>query len=286
MAERRMFAKTIIDSDAFLDMPQSTQLLYFHLSMRADDDGFINNPKSITRNVRCNEDDLKLLAVKKFIIPFESGVVVIKHWKIHNYIRSDRYKPTKYKGEISILNLDENNAYTLDGIPGGIPSDNQMDTQVRLGKVRLELGKDNNSISKDILVPKDLVPIQEAWNSLGLSKINSIKGNRLKLLNARVKEYGIDTILKAIEEIKKSSFLIGQNKTGWVIVFDWFVKPNNFPKVLEGNYTDKEGNYGNSNGSNTENTSDYTGVKRQADIHAPGPTAEELRRAEEEGLFD
>ena len=84
---RRMFAKTIIDSDAFLDMPQSTQLLYFQLSMRADDDGFVNNPKSIMRNVGCKEDDMRVLSGKKFIIPFESGVIVIKHWKIHNYIQ-------------------------------------------------------------------------------------------------------------------------------------------------------------------------------------------------------
>ena len=147
MAERRMFAKTIIDSDAFLDMPQSSQLLYFHLSMRADDDGFINNPKAIMRNCNCSEDDLKLLAMKKFIIPFESGVVVIKHWKIHNYIRNDRYKETKYKEEKSTLMLDENNSYTacrqlVDSVDTtGIPSDNQMDTQDRLGKVRL--GKDS-----------------------------------------------------------------------------------------------------------------------------------------------
>ena len=84
MAERRMFAKTIIDSDLFLDMPMSTQLLYFHLSMRADDDGFINNPKKIQRMIGCSEDDLKMLIMKQFIIPFESGVVVIKQWRIHN----------------------------------------------------------------------------------------------------------------------------------------------------------------------------------------------------------
>lgn len=144
MAERRMFAKTIIDSDAFLDMPQSSQLLYFHLAMRADDDGFINNPKAIMRNCNCSEDDLKLLAIKKFIIPFETGVVVIKHWKIHNYIRNDRYKETKYKEEKSLLLLDENNSYTACALPSdnqmdtvGIPSDNQMDTQVRLGEVSL-----------------------------------------------------------------------------------------------------------------------------------------------------
>ena len=99
MAERRMFAKTIIDSDAFLDMPLSTQALYFHLSMRADDDGFINNPKKIQRMVGCSDDDLKLLCAKNFIIPFESGIVVIKHWRIHNYIRNDRYKPTTYADE-------------------------------------------------------------------------------------------------------------------------------------------------------------------------------------------
>lgn len=101
----------------------------------------------------------------------------------------------------------------------------------------------NDSISKDILVPKHLVPIQDKWNSLGLSKIRDIKGNRLKLLNARIKEYGIDGVLEAIENIKTSSFLKGQNKNNWVIVFDWFIKPNNFIKVLEGNYNNDKNEY-------------------------------------------
>ena len=136
MAERRMFAKTIIDSDAFLDMPLSTQSLYFHLSMRADDDGFINNPKKIQRMVGASEDDLKLLIAKNFIIPFESGIVVIKHWKIHNYIRNDRYKETVYQEEKALLDVKDNNAYTV-----GIPSGYQMETQVRLGKDRI--GKDS-----------------------------------------------------------------------------------------------------------------------------------------------
>lgn len=114
MAERRMFAKTIIDSDAFLDMPLSTQALYFHLSMRADDEGFINNPKKIQRMIGCSEDDLKLLIAKNFIIPFETGIVVIKHWRIHNYIRSDRLIKTKYTDERDRLELKENGAYTLD----------------------------------------------------------------------------------------------------------------------------------------------------------------------------
>ena len=147
MAERRMFAKTIIDSDAFLEMPLSTQALYFHLSMRADDEGFINNPKKIARMIGAADDDLKVLITKRFIIPFESEIVVIKHWRIHNYIRGDRCKPSVYEEEKSMLTIKDNGAYTV-GIPSdnqmatiGIPTDNQMTTQVRLGKDRL--GKDS-----------------------------------------------------------------------------------------------------------------------------------------------
>ena len=150
MAERRMFAKTIIDSDAFLDMPLSTQALYFHLSMRADDDGFINNPKKIQRMIGACDDDLKVLIVKRFIIPFESGIVVIKHWKIHNYIRNDRYKETVYQEEKAQLTEKENKSYSVcNGMTLGIPNGNktvyQMDTQVRLGKDRID--KDNNILS-------------------------------------------------------------------------------------------------------------------------------------------
>lgn len=140
MAERRMFAKTIIDSDAFLDMPLSTHALYFHLSMRADDDGFINNPKKVQRMIGASDDDLKLLVAKRFIIPFESGIVVIKHWKIHNYIRSDRYKPTNYTEEKAMLETKKSGAYT-ERLTSGIPNDNQMDTQYRLGED--SIGEDN-----------------------------------------------------------------------------------------------------------------------------------------------
>lgn len=130
MAEKRMFSKTIIDSDAFLDMPLSTQALYFHLSMRADDDGFINNPRKIQRMIGCGEDDLKLLIAKKFVIIFESGVIVIKHWRIHNYIQKDRYKETVYRKEKSMLSLKENKAYTLGKINGddNMQNVNNLDT--------------------------------------------------------------------------------------------------------------------------------------------------------------
>lgn len=120
MARKRMFDIEIVDTDLFLDMPQSTQNLYFHLGMRADDDGFVSNPKKIIRTIGANEDDLKILTTKKFIIPFEIGVIVIRHWKINNYLRSDRYTETIYKEEKRQLTEDENGVYNL-----GIPNDNQ-----------------------------------------------------------------------------------------------------------------------------------------------------------------
>ena len=102
MAERRMFSKSIIDSDIFLDMPLSTQCLYFHLSMRADDDGFVNKTKRIMRMIGSSDDDLRILIAKNFVLPFESGLVVITHWKVHNYIQKDRYRPSTEKEKLLI----------------------------------------------------------------------------------------------------------------------------------------------------------------------------------------
>ena len=142
MAERRMFAKTIIDSDMFIDMPMSARLLYYDLAMRADDDGFVNSPKKIMRFVGASMDDMNVLIAKQFIIPFESGVVVIKHWKIHNYIQKDRYKATSYQAEKESLTL-KNGTYYTDDLPDVSNLDTEciqdvysLDTQVRLGKVR------------------------------------------------------------------------------------------------------------------------------------------------------
>jgi hypothetical protein len=135
-----MFTQKIVDSDAFLDMPLSTQALYFHLNMRADDDGFINNPKKIQRMIGCCDDDLKLLIAKRFIIAFETGVVVIKHWRMHNLLRKDRYNPTQYQEEMTRLMLKDNGSYTeslpiLDNMATTWqPNDNQMATQDSIGK--------------------------------------------------------------------------------------------------------------------------------------------------------
>jgi len=130
MAERRMFAKSIVDSDVFLDMSLSTQALYFHLAMRADDDGFVNNPKKVMRMIGACNDDFKILLAKRYVLGFESGVVVIKHWKIHNYIQKDRYKETLYKEEKTLIETKLNSSYTE-----CIQNVSNLDTQVRLGKV-------------------------------------------------------------------------------------------------------------------------------------------------------
>ncbi len=137
MAERRMFAKSIIDSDAFLDMPLSAQALYFHLSMRADDEGFVGNPKRIRSMIGASEDDYKLLIVKRFLLVFPSGVVVIKHWKIHNYIQSDRCKPTTYMEERATLSLDGKKAYVECVDTPCIQNGYNSDTQVSIGKVSI-----------------------------------------------------------------------------------------------------------------------------------------------------
>lgn len=113
MANKRMFTMKIVDSDSFLDMPLSTQCLYFHLNMRADDDGFIGNPKRICKLIGCNDDDLKLLIAKRFVLVFDNGVIVIKHWRMHNTIQKDRYTPTTYSDELKQLGIKDNKSYTL-----------------------------------------------------------------------------------------------------------------------------------------------------------------------------
>ena len=234
MAERRMFAKTIIDSDAFLDMPATTQLLYFHLSMRADDDGFINNPKSIMRNARCNDDDLKLLIAKKFIIPFESGIVVIKHWKIHNYIAKDRYTETKYKEEKSTLMLDKNKAYTT-----CIQPVYEMDTQVRLGKDSLGKVSIEEKSKEKINVRIDYQKVIDCFNEtcVSLPSVKTLSESRKKAIKGICKKYSSDEIKEAFKLAESSDFLKGKNDRKWTANFDWIMKDANLAKILDGNYT-------------------------------------------------
>ena len=245
MAERRMFAKTIVLSDAFLDMPLSARCLYFTLGMFADDDGFVNSPKGIMRQCGASEDDLRVLIAKKFLLVFESGVIVIKHWRINNYLRNDRYLPTKYRDEKELLTIEENGAYTMtenDGIPNvGIPNSGIPSIgKDRIGNNKLLSNDNSSSIEIDEHTPYQW--LIDAWNTLESYGIKPIKrfvdgSTRYTQMRTRVKQYGKEAILEAIENIKYSDFLQGKTgKKAWVITFDWFIKPSNFPKVLEGNY--------------------------------------------------
>ncbi|MEE0266285.1 MAG: hypothetical protein UD936_11740 [Acutalibacteraceae bacterium] len=250
MAERRMFAKTIIDSDAFLEMPLSSQALYFHLSMRADDDGFINNPKKIQRMINASEDDLKLLIAKDYIIPFETGIIVIKHWKIHNYIRSDRYKPSIFK-EKELVKVDSQSIYQpIDSMDtNGIPTDNQtvyqMDTQDRLGKesiVKDSIVKDNIllSVSTDTKQKINYENIMNLFNSVcvSLPKIRNLTDLRKQKIRKANKELNGD-FENFFKRIESSDFLTGKNGSWNGCNFDWIFKPQNLIKIIEGNYDNK-----------------------------------------------
>lgn len=242
MAERRMFAKQIIDSDAFLDMPLSTQALYFHLSMRADDEGFINNPRKIQRMIGASDDDLKLLAAKNFIIPFESGVVVIKHWKIHNYIRTDRLHLTKYTDEKAALSVKENGAYTImsDICQSDVSQlDGEMDTEVRLGKVRLgevRLGEVRQGSC-------NYQQIADMYNDTCVSfpRLTTLSEARKKAIKARFNNYTLEDFKKLFTKAEASTFLKGGNNRNWTATFDWLIKDTNMAKVLDGNYDDRAG---------------------------------------------
>ena len=199
MAERRMFAKTIIDSDAFLEMPTTSQLLYFHLAMRADDDGFVNKPKSLMRMVGCKDDDLKLLFVKKFLIPFDSGVVVTKHWKIHNYIRKDTYTETKYKEERASLELDENSAYRLaDATPLQLRDESvtSPSTQVRLGQD--STGKDRLGEDKEEAAP----PTRKRFTPPTVDEVRAYCQDR---------QNGVDP-QRFVDYYSSNGWMVGKNK--------------------------------------------------------------------------
>lgn len=244
MAERRMISLKVIDTDKFLDMPLSTRYLYHELNARADDDGFIGSPKKIAKMVGGSDDDLRLLAAKEFVIPFRSGVIVIKHWRMNNYIRSDRYNATAYQDEKQMLSIEKNGTYRLvsddlDTVctPFGIPDGNQLvgtlDTQVRLGKV---------SIDKDILPAEVNAFFEKVW---ALYPNKKGKGQVSKTQKAKLAKIGLEQLTRCIDrylsELKKDEWRKPQNgstffNSGYVDYLD-----DNFSSIVEGG--DKSDNW-------------------------------------------
>lgn len=188
MAQKRMFSKKITDSDKFLDLPLTAQALYFHLNMHADDDGFIDSTKTIKRMIGASDGDLRMLFEQAFVIPFESGVVVIKDWKIHNYIPKDRYQQTVYTAEFSRLELAENNSYT-----NCIQNASNSYTQIRLDKSRLDkIREDEDRVDTPSLI------IAQHCQSHGLF----VDGHQLQMLEDfyAVDGMHLDVICRAVTE--------------------------------------------------------------------------------------
>lgn len=229
MADKRMFTQKIIDSDAFLDMPLSSQALYFHLNMRADDDGFVNNPKRVQRTIGASEDDLKLLVVKRFVIGFDSGVIVIKHWKMHNTLRKDRYNPTQYQEELQTLALKENNSYTervVDTLATTWqPNGNQLEPQYSRDKV----SKDKYSVVECSIGHGDSDNGSKCGKQCGkLEKMQGSLGKGVVFLTeeqieALLDEIGIDAFDRYVAKL--ADFIIDKNaniKNHYETILKWY----------------------------------------------------------------
>ena len=219
MAEKRMFSKQIIDSDAFLEMPLSTQALYFHLSMRADDDGFLNNAKKVMKIIGANQNDYDLLVAKSFIIQFSDGICVIKHWRINNYLRKDRYTETIYQEEKAMLTMQPNGRYSLkdsiremDDFPVGIPLVDRSDTQNRIEKNRQEK---NSIYSAEKL--HDEQSLDDFFESIW--KLYPIKKGKGQVSTSRKKalqKIGYDQIGRCVDRFLKDMSDSGRDRKYWM----------------------------------------------------------------------
>ena len=303
MAERRMFSKRIIESARFLRMPASSRLLYFDLGMRADDDGVVEAYTVIRATGATEDDFKILVAKNFLKILNEDLVSYITDWSENNRIRPDRKIDSIYKGLLiqvlpdvelvekreradhktskinySVQNVDEKavnteqkNLSCMDWTTSGQPTDNQRTTkgQHRIGKDRIgkssigEGSVEGGRTNKFVLCEADASRIIHSWNNLGISSVKSISNNRLTLVKARIAEHGLDVFLEAIKSINESPFLLGQNEKGWVITFDWFIKPSNFAKVLEGNYKPRV-----TQSQQTKKTASSNFTERKNDIDA------------------
>lgn len=216
MAQRRMFSRKITETDRFLEMPLSSQALYFHLNMGADDEGFIDKAKTIQRTIGASDDDMKLLIAKGFLIPFDSGVVVIRHWRIHNYIQSDRFQSTLYQSEKAQLEYDKSKTASLKPIGNCIQNVSKMETQVRLSKGSLD--KDSLTTYPTVSDNEEDIPYKEIISYLNEKANRNYRPNIQKnktLIKARWSEgfrlddfkHVIDTTVKDWSGTKYEKYL-------------------------------------------------------------------------------
>lgn len=232
-AERRMLSKSIVESDAFLDMPLSAQALYMHLSMTADDCGFVNSPKSVARMIGAKEQDIHILTEKKFIIGFPSGVIVIKHWNINNQLRKDRPRKTNYQEELAMLESNENESYTLVG--DCLADDRHVTTKSKDDGDAEEISIAEERSAEDRI---DYRGVIELFHTICVSypKVRVLSEARKKSIRARFNQYTIEDFTEVFEKAEASDFLKGKNDHNWSATFDWLIADKNMAKVLDGNY--------------------------------------------------
>lgn len=239
MAAKRMFSLDVVDTDKFLEMPTSTQCLYFHLGIRADDEGFVSAPKKILKLTGCSNDDLRILIAKEYIIPFDEGVVVIVDWNVNNWIRPDRKHNTRFQEEKRQLAL-VNGRYILTDSCQLI--DGQMSvncpTEISIDKISI----DKNSIDKN-KEDREYINYQQIadmYNDTCVSfpRLTKLSESRKKAIKARLKVYTLEDFEKLFQMAENSSFLKGGNSRNWSANFDWLIKDSNMAKVLDGNYQD------------------------------------------------
>lgn len=240
-----MISIKITNDDHFTALSSSAQALYLHLSLNADDDGFCNQVSISMFKAHASVQDLEALIKNRYIFQFENGVVCIKHWRMSNSLRKDRYTPTVFQEEMSKLKLKPNGAYTM--ASDGCQVVAECLPQIREDKIRIEKNREEEGIltfsTENVRSSQDdMQRVVEAWNSLNLQSVSKLNPSteRYKQLKARIREYGVDEVLRAIENVRDSKFLRGDNKKGWTITFDWLIKPNNFVKVADGNYKDNQ----------------------------------------------
>jgi hypothetical protein len=210
--------------------------------MFADDDGFVNNPKSIMRQVGATNDDMNILLAKKFVLAFESGVIVIKHWRIHNYIRKDTYRETNYKEEKAMLFLDENEAYTLENpMPATARLDSVTDSSRLVDTGKDRIGKDRTGkdrLGEDRIGKKTCERIAGEYNRIcvSLPKCQKLSDKRMKHIKARLKNFSEEQVILAFTKAEASNFLTGK-VNHLKASFDWIIQSeDNMLKILEGKY--------------------------------------------------
>ena len=247
MSDRRMFSNAVIDTDTFLDMPLTTQALYFHLGMKADDDGFVGSPKKIVRAVNCTEDDFKLLVSKGFVLCFENGVIVITHWNINNTMRKDRRKATIYTDEKARLTTQANDTYAIYQSDVNLlstncqPNDNQLSAQSKLNKNKLNKSNISSSATADTRAHFDYQSVIDLFNSIckSLPKVQKITDKRRKAIKNAHKLLGGMSFDELFAKVENSDFLTGRTGKWSGCGFDWILTPSNLTKIIEGNYDNK-----------------------------------------------